>query len=734
MYKCKMKIKKIMYPKTKVESGDYAIFSTSLIKVLEGKRPVLSKTFGTVTLKGTVPKIEEGEEYIFTFDFPTTDSRGTSYKLLNITKEVNILDKKELLEFLTTISSKAIANELIKIDDIYGKLQKKDSEELLKVKGIGNKKLENIYKRFDELSDKSLAFTKLLPVGITETRIMQMCKELGDPNLVVDLCFNNPYKLIEKVRGIGFQVADEIAEKCNYANKEKRVEAAIIHILKTEGETGKSYLQANQLMQNICEISKVDIEFVTPIIAKLAKEEKIVINKEGNKIALKYYIDLEKDIAERILELKNSKPLVKCPRKWKKTIEKMEKKQGWKYDETQLKGIKSALENNIIAISGLAGTGKSTISNAICEIMKDKKIKMCCLSAKAAQRLREVTNREAFTIHKMLGIGIEEVEETRLVDADILIIDEASMINGNLFYKLLYSIKNGTKVLILGDIGQLTAIGNCSIFSDLIKSGCIPCIKLNKVHRQGQKSAINMKAIDIRYQKRIFDKEFIGTQTYGEKEDLTAFVYEKEEILEIIKNQFVNQLNILKDVREVQIITPMKNRGIVSTKVINETIQDLYVNKSEKFFLGKDEVKIYEGDKVINTKNDYKTKNDKNKTSPIFNGNIGIVLKINKDKIFIDFTGIGIVVIEKNNFKNIDLAYAITVHSSQGSQWKRVIVAVDILAYKLLNVELLYTAITRAIDNCDFIIEPTAMNTAIRTVENNKKQTFLPNFLKILSS
>ena len=730
MHKCVMKIKKIIYPKTKIESGDFAIISTSLVKVIAGEKPILDKEFGTVTLKGNVPAIKLDEEYTFTFNNPSENRYGTSYFITNVTKEVNLLDKKEVLGFLEIVSGEKTAKELIKIENIYEKLMTRQSEELLKVKGIGKKRLESIYKKFDDLSDNSEAYSKLLPKGLTKERITNLCKVIKNPHLVVDLCFNNPYKLIDKVKGMGFIAADEIAEKCGYGDKAKRVKYGIMHVLNTEAEEGRTYLTSNQLMTKICEISKVDMDYVTPIIEELAKEGKLVLNETGTIISSKKYLDLEKSISLRIKDLMNSDTRIRSPRKWREIIQKMEEEQGWKHDEIQMQGIEKCLKNNVIVITGLAGTGKSTISNAVCEIFKDKDITMCCLSAKAAQRLNEVTGYPTSTIHKLLGIGKDYGDrKTKKINTDILIIDEASMINGTLFEKLLYSIDNGTKVLILGDTGQLTAIGNCNVFADIINSGIVPTVQLKTVHRQGKTSAINSKAIDIRHQKRIFDYSFIGTIAYGEKQDLIAHVLEKEDMLGLVKEKFSQRLLDVNDVREVQVITPMKNRGEISTKTINLAIQEMYTDTSKKYFLGKEGVKIYKGDKVINTKNNYKSKDESDNITPIFNGSIGIVKKITEKEVLIDFIGIGVVVVKDVNFDNIDLAYAITVHSSQGSQWRSTIVAIDILSYKLLNVELVYTAITRAIENCDFIIQPSAMNMAIRTVENKNKQTLLKNYL-----
>ena len=232
-------------------------------------------------------------------------------------------------------------------------------------------------------------------------------------------------------------------------------------------------------------------------------------------------------------------------------------------------------------------------------------------------------------------------------------------------------------------------------------------------------------------QKPIYERTFRGHRVLGELQDLELFIEEESDnLMELIKNKFIEDLSVVNNIMEVQIITPVKNRGEVCVNKINLEIQQIYNNLiGKKSFKGQDDVLIFEGDKTINLKNNYSSKDVNGESKPVWNGSIGKVVNIQEDCVIIDFVGIGEVVIEKCDYSNINLGYAISCHSSQGSQWERVIIGMDTSAYVLLNVEILYTAITRARLNCSLIANHRAINMAMGRVEQSLKQTLLPEFL-----
>ena len=689
LIKCKMKVVKIMFPKNKeIESGDFSIFTTNVLELLEGDMPEMNEFFNTVSLKGNVPHLREGDIFTFVFNNPEKNKYGTSYTVVSVIKEIDPGNEKELKEYFKIMCGNSIAEELIKVENAYDMLLNKDDENLLKIKGIGEKTLKRIYSNIAAYSDISYAFTHLLPLGLTKSLINKICLSVGGAVAAVQVCKNDPYSLINKVKGISFPVADKIALECGLDYYSPiRLRAAIIYILETNGELGKSYLTSSQLWQEVKKIINIEFLGFSNSVQTLINEGIIAYSQQGDMVSLMKYIELESEILKELIRIRDAEKEIKIPEGWEEKIEEIEEEQGWKHTDEQLEGVKSVLFENIVAIQGEAGTGKTTIINTIGKILKDYTMEMCCLSARAAQRIREVSGFNAQTIHRTLNIGIDLGDEeinNPVIYADILIIDEASMVSGTLFLKLLKAIPNGCKVVILGDNGQLTAIGNCSVFSDLINNNIIKVIKLTQIHRQAKKSALITIGRKMRKQEQIFEKGFTGSRVLGELQDLELFVeLESENFLGKIKEKFLEGIEITKNILEVQVISAMKTKGILSAYNLNIMLQEIVYEKGflevDNFIEGQGKIKIYKGDKIINTKNNYSTRSPEiksaftdevikpKKVTPIFNGSIGIVEEIKKDSIIVDFYGIGLVEIHKEDYPLLNLAYAITCHSAQGS-------------------------------------------------------------------
>lgn len=735
--KSKIRVNRIMYPKgvKKTIAGEFSIFTAEVIEHLEGEEPIVNERYGTITLKGVTPILKVGDEVTVTYGNEETNDFGTSYELTMVNRDLDMTDPKQIEAYLKLICGDAIANELLKLENPLDIIKRQDSETLLKVKGIGQKKLELIYRNMADNLDFSLAFAELCPLGLTQNLVSKICKAYGGQETAIEVCKNNPYELVKKVKGISFIGADEIAKKCGLdMNSIERAESIVTHILLNNGSNGKTFLTSNQFIKQLNELADIDFEIIRKAVTKLAQEGSIKVIE--NELCLTKYFNLEKELSEEFARLAVAPSRIEVPEDWKSTVEELEEKQGWKHTEEQMQGIESVLFNNVVVITGKAGSGKSTITNAMCEILKDYSIAMTCLSAKASQRMTEVTKRPASTIHRLLGMGLSSEQRVKTLFEDIIIVDESSMVNGELFLMVLKAIRSGCKVVILGDDGQLQAIGDCAVFSDLLTTNKIPVIKLSKIHRQAQKSAIITKSIDIRNQIEIYPRYFEGHMVLGELKDLELYIQQEKEGLDnVAVREFFKRLEIHKNILEVQIITAVKARGNLSTKCLNEKIQKKYNENASKEdainYTTKDGITIYIGDKVINTKNNYKTRDVDLEEYPIFNGNIGIVEDIIDDTVYVKF-GERVVIISGKDRDALNLAYAITVHSSQGSQWESVISTFDTSMWVLLNVEMLYTALTRASKHQTLIAEDRAIRHAIKTVEQKTKQTYLSRFLKYL--
>ncbi len=413
-------------------------------------------------------------------------------------------------------------------------------------------------------------------------------------------------------------------------------------------------------------------------------------------------------------------------------------KDGYKYCFTVPTNMLILRREGRIFITG--NTGKTSIVAGMLDVLSTYGFAQCALSGKAASRLTEVTGAEGFTIHRLLGYenGRFIRCENLPLEQDIIIVDELSMVGGHLFLSLLKAIDNGAKLIMICDIGQLESIGVANIAKDIIDSGIIPVVNLTQIHRQAEKSAIVTESLKIRKGIQIFDSLFYGTEIRGELQDLELDIYDdKAYTARKVISHFKEKLQWVDNILDIQVIVPVKTRGDACTFKLNKELQNIYnpynpSKKEIKIKLAKDMKYILrEGDKVIDTKNNYKTINIAGEITPIFNGNVGIIESIDLDNniIIIDFQYVGKIIIQKKNWMNIELAYAMTVHKSQGSEFKIVIGAVDYTAYTLLNKELIYTLITRAKKYCVLIAESHALRHAIAQSNVSTKQTFLKFFL-----
>ncbi|MBU5331715.1 AAA family ATPase [Anaerocolumna aminovalerica] len=702
--KCEVYLDRIFYPKyTKsVDSGEYAIFSAIISKRLENCNDNLNQ----IKLKGNVCKLEFGTTYkVFAKLSEQHEQYGDTYEIVYISKVMDISSKDKQREFLRNILNENLVDKLFDTyDDVIKLLEEKDVASLVKIKGIGNQVALKLIDEYEESKDYSSIYLELGTLGFTSTFIKKLVDFYNSPDTVIDVVKNNPYDLV-RVDGIGFKTADNVACKVGIDKYDiRRIKGFMIHFLNEQGEAGKSYLYYQELMQALYDTLGFVPEEVVKNTAKLMIEnEDVVVLDEGNKIALKKYYNLEKNIMNELIRLQignieiveyNESEIIDndeidtselhkdyVPKSfnisnWEDIIKNVEELQGFEFTEEQLSAIRLSLYNNVMTLTGLAGAGKTATANGICSLYDTYNIIACALSGKASVRITEATGLPASTIHRTLCFqnGVFLYNKKNKLAVDIVIIDEATMINGSLFLALLEAIPTGAKVIIMGDVQQLTPIGNCQVFADILNSNVLPVVKLTKPHRQALRSGIIPTSIKIASQEQIFTNSFEGNEILGELQDMELDITSnKESLSDLIINHFQTEMNKINDIMEVQICVPKRLKGDLSCYNLNNKIQNIYNPKfSEDNELEiiienkKDNVKKYiirKGDKVINTKNNYKSVNSNGDVTPVFNGNIGIVKDINKDNYCtIDFAGIGEVVLNRAESKNLELGYACTVH------------------------------------------------------------------------
>lgn len=759
--KCEITLDKIFYPKyaNHVESGEYAIFTGRVRKTLEGD--VLKK----IKLKGNVPKLVYGTTYKVYADLVETNvTYGDTYEILYMSKKIDISSKEKQKEFLSNILSDSQVEGLFDMyDDVIQLLEDRDVESLCKVKGIKSQSALKILDSYEDCKDYSHIYIELGKLGLSSSLIKKLMDFYKSPDTVVDIVRNNPYDLV-RLSGVGFKKADEIAQKVGIDKYDiKRIRGFLTHVLIEQGELGRSYLIYQELMKTMYDtLGFIPDEIVRNVARIMVEKKDVVLSDDCERIALKKYYDLEQNIKLEIDRLKLGEreeeeldesgiytryvPMEFDFDSVEETITKIEKGQGFEFTEEQKDGILLAKSENVIVITGGAGCGKTSTANGILKLLPNSNVAACALSGKAAVRITEATGLEASTIHRLLqyqsdGTFFHNSEHTLCVD--VIVIDEATMINGSLFLSLLKAIPSGAKVIIMGDVQQLTPIGNCQVFADLLASGKVANITLTKPHRQALRSGIIPLSMKIAKQQPIFNNGWTGTEVLGELQDMELSIHNKNSKLDdLVITYFQREMNKVKNVMEVQICTPMRIRGDLSCYNLNNKIQNLYnpISNYDGNIItiildgkNKQDIKKYvitTGDKVINVVNNYKSITTDGKKCPVFNGNIGIVKSIEDDgSCVVNFEGIGELLLSKSESKNLELAYVLTTHKCQGSGFDSVIVALDGSSYIMNNSELLYTGITRAKKHCVLIGDTGVIKKTITTKEVNKKQTFLKEML-----
>ena len=756
-------VSRIIFPKgtNSVASDEFAIFSVIVTESLS--EYTKNQHLSYVKFKGNVCNLKIGEEYKIAGVLSDSHPQyGDTYLITYISKIEDLSTKERQLAFISQIIGEKTANSLFeKYDNPIDLIKTQDIESLVSVKGIGVKTANKIIKRYEETKDMSEVYIELAHLELSGKLIKKILEHYKSPTTVLDIIKNTPYRLIE-VDGIGFKKADLIALKLGISpDSPERVRCYFTWVLTQKAEEGQSYVTyaelINDLYDNLGYVPESSIQIAA---TAMIDSQEVITFDNGNTIALSRYYNLEMDIAKEIKRIfdgiaaenisnENLSDLPKLTgEEVNNKIEKTEDEQGFKFTEEQKEVIKMANKYNVLVITGGAGVGKSSTARGIINLYDNCCVAGCALSGKASVRLREATGITTSTIHKLLGItgDISLYNASYTLPVDLLIVDESTMINGSLFLKLLRAIPTGSKLIILGDIQQITPIGNCQVFHDLLLSNVVPIYRLTKPHRQALRSGIIPLSMKVAKQEQIFSSSFSGNEILGELKDMELIIGKDKRILENeMLKAFESEIKKVNNIMEVQIIVPTRTRGEMSCYNFNTKIQEKYnpIKTNGRYFetvveKSDNEIKkyrIHKGDKVINTKNNYNCEDLDGELCPVFNGNMGVIENIDEDGyVTIKFDGIGEVIFEKKDCTNLELGYACTIHKTQGSGFHSTIIGITASSYIMNNCELLYTAITRAKKYCVLVGENAAIRKSIRTKEINSKRTFLIEDLKEIFS
>jgi exodeoxyribonuclease V alpha subunit len=738
----------------------FTIASFDLVKEIDGEVEI-HPIYKTFTVVGIMPYLMEDADYEISATEVENKKYGKQYQVnsINLYLPNGIESKEGQKEFLDIIFTKLQVKEMYEaLDDPYMTLKDGDISSLVKVKNCGMKTAVAWINKFKTYMPLSNAMKELSEYGLTEALLRRIVNHYKSSDIAVEIIQNKPYKLIE-VNGVGWHKCDEIAMKGGLKpDSPERIGTYILYYLQERANEGYSYIPADantEIENGIVSKTQKPINFIDTMIEFFGDDisdealkggldyvnDQLWFSDDRRFVGLKRIYDLEMSVAENLIRIRDGENDFKYSN-WKDIIKQKEIDQGWEYNEQQIEGIKAVLENQVVVITGKAGTGKSSIVDAMIAVLQGYSYAQTALSGRAAARMAEITHEEGYTIHRLLGFpkgdrdhGGFVFHEDNKLPRDIIILDEVSMVDGELFNRLVKAIKTGSKLIMLGDTGQLECIGCMNIAADLIASKEIVSIELSQIHRQAANSGIITESIKARKGIQLIEKDWIGTEVRGKLNDLVLDCFsDKSNTFYKVMQHASSELEDGTDIMDLMVIAPSyKNESGVDN--LNAALQSLYnpdssekkevfVQKSSKAWI------LREGDKIINVQNDYYAKNKF--TAGIFNGNIGVVKNIDIDAntIAVDFQDIpGIMILPKKNWKDLELGYAITCHKAQGSQCKKVIVGLDFGSFIQLSREWVYTAMTRAIDKCYMVAQNNALRYAVSKNSISVKRTHLVNLL-----
>lgn len=685
-------------------------------------------------LAGNMQQLYVGSEYevVATLEY-NNKYKNYQYKPKSIVSVVPKTEEQQR-QFLESIITQRQANILLEqypniVQDI---INGTDNVDLSILKGIGNYTYNSIKEKVLNNYVISDILVMLQPLGVTFNKIKKLISNEPNPSLLKEKLIDNPYIMLE-IRGFGFKTVDQLALKINpdIRISAKRVYAFLKYYLEELGNnSGHTWIDIGHIESAIRD-NLIECTDVYKTIIENEKKHESILHVENNKIGLKQYFEKEEAIFEIVKELNEYDPLKISENEIEAGISKSESDQGFFLTDEQRAVVKSSIKNNVVIITGSAGTGKTSISRAILNIYKQAgySIACCALSAMAAQRITEATGFPSSTIHRLLGYGpngFSHSHEAPLSE-DVILVDECSMINVGIFHAIISAVKNGKKIIMCGDNRQLPPIGYGNVFGDLLEfKEDFSVYKLTKVLRQAEKSGILMDANKIR--RGVFPINQPELRIInGELRDMIYMFRDSREALQNIAIK-----TYMKSIEEdgldnTIIITPRREKCNNSALEINKKITDLLFTKSDKHMQFGERI-YYVGSKVMQTDNNY----EKN----VFNGEIGYITSIYDTEVegknIIQFDvefKLGeqtkMVTYNRNELDQLDLAYAATVHKVQGSGYKNVIIIIDMTHYTLLDTCMLYTAITRAKKRCLLLAEPAAFKMCMTNNKSISRQTWL---------
>lgn len=709
---------------------------------------VLSTNDNFETVTGTFPLIREGD-FITVFGlFVEHEVYGTQFKATSYEMAVP-KSAEEIEAFLSSGIIKGIGPKTARdIVDYFGasalEIVEKSPEKLCLVQGIGQKKVETIRESYMEIFDARRAVMFLQKYGVNAKTALKIFAYYGDQ--AVEKIQENPYRLVKEIDGIGFLTADKIAGEMGLnKNSNYRINAGIIHVLNEAGNEGHTYLPQRILLQRTSLLLNIEESLILSQLLPLASEQSIILRDIDNERCVYHpsYFYAEAIVAGSLIALNAS---VKENKETKilKEIEAYEKTKNISLAQNQREAVISSINNGITIITGGPGTGKTTTLDCILHLFlkRGANIVLCAPTGRAAKRMGNATGQDAKTIHRLLeysrldeGGFVFKINKDNPLNADVVIVDEASMIDIFLMQALLEGIKKGTRLIIVGDADQLASVGAGNVLGDMITSGAFVTVKLNEIFRQAQESTIITNAHKINNGLMPVVNVKGGDFYLDRKHSETEIV---KTVVDLVKNRLPNKYQV-SPITDIQVLTPVK-KGLTGVfnlnKVLQEELNPKSKNKKEHIF---GETVFRVGDKIMQIRNNYdriykvqERFGNFVEGTGVFNGDSGIIkdIDIPSRELTVKFDDNRISVYDFNDLEELTLSYAISVHKSQGCEFPIVVLPLPLSNIRILTRNLLYTAVTRAKNLVVACTNEQSISFAVNNIDTQKRYSALDKRLK----
>lgn len=711
----------------------------------------LNNDDGELTCVGKFHFIEEGELLELTGEYTMHKLYGTQLQV----ESSKVCVPEDLVSIERYLGSGAIkgigtalAGRIVKKfkEDTF-RIIEEEPERLAEIKGISERKAREIALQVEEKKEMREAMIYLQKYGISIALAAKIYQHYGQN--VYRVIEENPYQIADHVAGVGFKTADEIAQKVGiHTDSDFRIRSGIFYTLLQSVGEGHIYLKQETLLYRAGGLLGVQIEHVEKYLMDLAMEKKIVLKNEadGVRVYASHYYYMELNTARMLHDLNVREEIADVVLLHR--LHEIEQNTGMVLDEMQKKAVMEAARHGIMVLTGGPGTGKTTTINAMIHFFENEgmDIFLAAPTGRAAKRMTETTGCEAQTIHRLLEVngnpeeegpsGFTRNEENPL-EADVIIIDEMSMVDLPLMYALLGAIVPGTRLVLVGDRNQLPSVGPGSVLKDIIDSDCFPVVMLSKIFRQAEESDIVVNAHKINRGEAVVLDNKSRDFFFLKRQDPNMII---SNVITLVQQKMPKYVNARP--YDIQVLTPMR-KGLLGVERLNRILQE-YLNPPAKDKKEKEygERLFREGDKVMQIKNNYQLEWEVttrygmtvDKGLGIFNGDMGIIGEINtyEETVTVEFD-------EKRKVKypftlldELELAYAITIHKAQGSEYPAVVIPLLQGPRQLYNRNLLYTAVTRAKKCVTLVGSDTVFQEMIRNTQEQDRNTSLAERIREL--